>query len=162
MPPRKRARVAGQRGVEPVAMKDVSPVRLSLRDWVLDMYQSRHGLENDKAKPWPMLQGGSFQEVVQRCWSEMDTLLADSLTFLKLVGMVDETATVLHLQERWMKLKASICQKLFYLYFKLVVKYLFLSILSFGTCTPLPVQPSHFAGLPTGNVHYNMHSSLEL
>lgn len=106
-PPRKKARVSnnvkGQASLTSIA--DVCPVRLCLRDWIGEVYSLRHGLSEETKRAWPVEDGGSFQMIVARCWNDMDTLLADSLKFLKSVGMADDAADVSFLQEKWFKMK---------------------------------------------------------
>lgn len=87
------------------SVKDVAPVRLCLKEWIVEVYQARHGLPEDQKREWPFAEGGTFQEVVQRAWGDMDTLIQDSLRFLKLVGMVEETADAVHMKEKFMKMK---------------------------------------------------------
>lgn len=112
-PPRKRQKVTGLNVKSNVlsSMADVCEVRICLKDWISDLYAVRHGLGSEPEHAWPVLHGGSFQEIVERCWEDMDTLMEDSLTLLKAVGMMDDAADVSHMEEKWLKLKEWVCNK---------------------------------------------------
>lgn len=104
-PARKRQKVAANLKSNPLAsMEDVCKVRLCLKDWINDLYDMRHGLPESEKRAWPVEMGGSFQTIVQRAWSDMDTLLNDSLKLLKCVGLVDDSADLSHM-EKWLKMK---------------------------------------------------------
>ena len=110
-PPKKRARVANSKGNVPSSMDDVCEVRLCLRDWISELYAMRHGLPTDGSEPkraWPIEGGGSFQQIVERCWADMNTLMMDSCELLKAVGMLDDSADVAHMAEKWLKLKEGV------------------------------------------------------
>ena len=109
-PPRKRQKVAGSQnqktlGQVMATIKDVCAVRIALRDWIQEMHDLRHGLQSDQARAWPVERGGSFQEIVQRCWGDMDRLKEDSLSVLKIMSMVDDAADVTHLEQKWLALQ---------------------------------------------------------
>lgn len=57
-----------------------------------DLYTWRHGCNEEKA--WPVQHGGSFQEIVQRCFGEMDGLLEESVNFAKTIGLVGRDADI--------------------------------------------------------------------
>ena len=94
MAPAKR-RKTGQNLKDPVTapstMADVPPVCLGLRDWINELHSYRHGVEEEK--PWPLGKGGSFLDIVQKCFQHNnERLLTDSLTFAKTIGMVGRDA----------------------------------------------------------------------
>lgn len=93
MPPRKRART-GPVNTKSVAsapdtVADVAPARIQLRDWIDQAYALRH--ESSVPKRFPL--GGSFLDIVQRCWCDESTLVADSLDFVKKLGLIGSDAT---------------------------------------------------------------------
>lgn len=107
-PPRKRAKTTNSKGNVLSSMDDVCEVRLCLRDWISELYAMRHGLPTDGSEPkraWPVLDGGSFQQIAQRCWDDTNTLMKDSCALLKAVGMLDDSADASHMEEKWLKLK---------------------------------------------------------
>lgn len=100
MPPKKKQRVSGGGQTAnskfvsqaPQTMDDVCRGRVLLRDWILDAYKGRHGFET-KLK-FPLNEGGSFLQMVQRAWADADTLHADSLQLLKKLGIVTNDFSV--------------------------------------------------------------------
>ena len=90
--------------VQPSTMADVPPACLCLRDWINDLYGMRHGTDDSKA--WPLEKGGSFLEVTQRCFGNMDRLLSDSLGFVKAVGIVPRDSDLDAFANRFLAMKA--------------------------------------------------------
>ena len=86
MPPKKKQRTstASQNtkgaGMVPESMAEVPKARILLRDWVVDAYKGRHGFPQ-KLK-FPLEQGGSFLDFVQRAWCDETRLVQDSLALL--------------------------------------------------------------------------------
>ena len=102
----KRRRVAANNkepAVAPSSMSEVPKTCLVLRDWINDLYASRHGASEEKA--WPVGKGGSFQEVVQRCFNDSDQLLADSLSFAKSIGLLGRDADLQVFAQRFLVMK---------------------------------------------------------
>lgn len=93
----------------PTTMTDVSPVRVALRDWINDLHSMRHCLPEDQKRAWPVECGGSFLEVVQRCFRRPDRLLADSLAFCKALGIIARDATTEDFQKKFLAMKAGLC-----------------------------------------------------
>jgi len=95
MPPAKK-RKTGVNNKEtvsaPSSMAEVPKCCLLLRDWINDLYTCRHGSTEEKA--WPVGHGGSFQEIVQRCFDETDRLLGDSVNFAKTIGLIGRDADI--------------------------------------------------------------------
>lgn len=112
MPPKKKQRTstASQNtkggvtaGMVPESMADVPKARLLLRDWVVDAHKGRRGFLQ-KLK-FPLEQGGSFLDFVQRAWSDETNLLQDSLALLKKLGMMDSESTVEDFMDKYLTLK---------------------------------------------------------
>lgn len=93
MPPKKKQKIAASnfKGVQPQTISEVSAGRIQLKEWVTLLYQGRHGYP--EKRKWPLLEGGSFLDVVQRCWCDEEALLSDSLTLVKRLGIVDSSTT---------------------------------------------------------------------
>lgn len=104
MPPKKRQKVAANSKYNPPqSLGDVAPSRLSLKEWISTAYQGRHGFP-DTLK-WPLLEGGSFLEMVQRVWSDEDNLKIHSLEMVKKLGIMDSAATDADFQEKYLTMK---------------------------------------------------------
>ena len=104
MPPKKKQRVLGNsRTTQPQTVGDVAPARLFLRDWVAQVYQGRHGFEQEMK--WPLAKGGAFLDVVQRVWSDETTLASASLDLVKKLGIMDSSATEDDFHEKYLQLK---------------------------------------------------------
>ena len=108
MPPRKKARAAPPNtksvAAAPDNVADVAPARIQLRDWIDQAYALRH--ESSLPKRYPL--GGSFLEVVQRCWCEEGNFVADSLAVVKKLGIVGSEATEEDFLDRFMGLKERV------------------------------------------------------
>ena len=96
MPPKKKARTGSSgasnnklAGQVPQTMDDVCAARLLLRDWIVEAYRGRHGFSEERK--YPLNNGGSFLDIVQKCWS--GEIVRDSVNFLKKIGLVDSAAT---------------------------------------------------------------------
>lgn len=50
-------------------------------------------------------QGGSFLDIVQRCWSDSDTIIEDSMTFSKKLGLIDSDATAEQFMDKFLTMK---------------------------------------------------------
>ena len=89
MPPRKKARAAPANNKNanqvPESVKDLAHARVLLKDWVAEAFSLRHSTETDHKK-FPL--GGSFLDVVQKCWAEDSTLIEDSMKVLKKLGVI--------------------------------------------------------------------------
>lgn len=92
MPPRKKARISGNLKSDAAGaattMQDVSPAQLKLREWIVQLYQLRHG--SDVAMPWPIEKGGSFVHVCQRAWGDMlgvNGVVPSTLEMLQKMGL---------------------------------------------------------------------------
>lgn len=106
MPPKKKIRVNSAKPTESkvaMTLDDVSPLQLKLRDWMSKAYEVRHG--TDEQLPWPLSDGGSLLEICKRCWGDSKVLLADSLAFVKKVGLLPVSATVNDFEQAFMKTK---------------------------------------------------------
>ena len=104
MPPRKRQKTGNTaKSHAPQTMADMSPTRLLLRDWIAQVFQGRHG-HPEKLK-WPLLDGGSFLDVVQRVWADEDLLIQDSITMVKKLGIIDSSATEEDFQNKFLAFK---------------------------------------------------------
>lgn len=104
MPPRKRARTAANAAANnknpaqaPQTMADVCDARVKLKDWICEAYQGRHGFSHEKC--FPLGKGGSFLEIVERCWgsdsdeTSLTALIPDSVNFLKKIGILDSSTS---------------------------------------------------------------------
>lgn len=106
-PARKRQRTSGQNNKSTAApaasISEVPPACLELKEWICTAYAGRHG-GADKRK-FPLCEGGSFLELVQRCWADEDALLSDSLTFCQTIGIIGQDADVDAFEEKFMTLQ---------------------------------------------------------
>eukprot|EP00438_Fugacium_kawagutii_P011181 Skav236378 [mRNA] locus=scaffold2027:89794:98542:- [translate_table: standard] len=68
MPPKKRQRTSQSnvKTTQPQHVSEVAAGRLQLRDWITVVHQGRHGYP--EKRKFPLNEGGSFLDVVQRCW----------------------------------------------------------------------------------------------
>ena len=94
MPPKKRQRTS-QSNVkgpsEPQSMAEVASGRHQLKDWIQVAFQGRHGFP--EGRTFPLNQGGSYLDIVQRCWSDEDAIITDSLELVKKLGIMDSSST---------------------------------------------------------------------
>jgi len=106
-PARKRQRTSGQNNkltAAPAAsISEVPQACLELKEWICTAYGGRHG-GADKRK-FPLLEGGSFLEIVQRCWADEEGLLNDSLSFAQTIGIIGQDANVDAFEEKFMTLQ---------------------------------------------------------
>ena len=109
MPPKKRQRIA-QSNVksagQPQSMSEVASGRHQLKDWIQVAFQGRHGFP--EGRKFPLNNGGSFLDIVQRCWADEDALIADSLELVKKRGIMDSSSTENDFIEKYLKLKEPI------------------------------------------------------
>lgn len=93
MPPKKRQKLANSnsKANAPQTISEVAPGRIELKDWINLVHQGRHGYP--EKRKWPLEVGGSFLDLVQRCWCDEDALLTDSLTLVKKLGIMDSAST---------------------------------------------------------------------
>lgn len=92
--------MANSKPRQPATVGDVAPSRMALRDWINQVYLGRHGF-TEKRK-WPLLEGGSFIEVVQRVWSDEGNLLQDSLDLVKKLGIMDGSASLEDFENKYL------------------------------------------------------------
>ena len=106
-PARKRQRTSGQNNKTALApaasISDIPRVCLELKDWICTAYAGRHG--GAEKRKFPLNEGGSFLEVVQRCWADEDALLDDSLEFAKLIGIISNDSSIDDFQNKFMMLQ---------------------------------------------------------
>ena len=106
-PARKRQRTSGQNNkltTAPAAsISDVPQACLELRDWICTAYAARHG--GGEKRKFPLYEGGSFLELVQRCWADEDALLGDSLAFAQAIGIIGQDADVDAFEQKFMTLQ---------------------------------------------------------
>lgn len=107
MPPAKRRRLtqaANNKTIPhaPETVGDVAPARIQLRDWIDMAYSLRHESGGDDVK-WPL--GGTFQDIVQRCWTDDSRLYDDSLAFVKRLGLMDSEAAEEDFLDKYMALQ---------------------------------------------------------
>ena len=112
MPPKKKQKVLSNSKItQPQTVGEVAPARLYLRDWIAQVYQGRHGF--DQEMKWPLGKGGSFLDVVQRVWSDETTLVFASLDLVKKLGLMDSSATDDDFHQKYLQLKDFIPQRLY-------------------------------------------------
>lgn len=108
MPPKKRARTSGGNAKTsmpaPETMDDVCEARVQLKNWVAEAYLGRHGFSTERK--FPVNYGGSFLEIVQKCW-EYDAFMDDSAAFLKKIGLVDSATETDAFLEKTCKMKVT-------------------------------------------------------
>ena len=121
MPPKKRARTAANAAANnknpaqvPQTMADVCDARVQLKDWICEAYQGLHGFSHEKC--FPLGKGGSFLEIVGRCWEsdEMDltALIPDSVNFLKKIGILDSSTSESDFVEKHCTMKVRVGQNM--------------------------------------------------
>ncbi len=109
MPPKKKARTSNGNAPNnklnqeiPKTMADVCQARHLLKDWVVEAYMGRHGFAQERK--FPLDQGGTFLDVVRKCWDAMD-FVETSLSFLKQIGLMDHGAHQLDFLEKYCIMK---------------------------------------------------------
>ena len=100
-PPKKKARTPKAASLASSA-SDVA-FRDHLRDWVNIVWQGRHGYP-DKRK-WPLEDGGSFLNVVQRVWNDQAALIENSVRLLKTLGVIGVDMTNDEFMDRFVEMK---------------------------------------------------------
>ena len=106
MPPKKRQKTAANSKVsQPQTVSEVAPARMSLREWIGQVYQGRHGFPEQRK--WPLLDGGTFLDMVQRVWSDEDNLQSESLRMVQKLGIMDSSATEEDFQAKYLTMKDS-------------------------------------------------------
>ena len=106
MPPKKRQRVGAKvagAGLEKVG--DVAPACLELKSWICDVYAGRHGYPDDGKKKFPLVAGGSFLDVVQRCWSDESSMVTLSCEFCKKIGLIKCDSSEDYFGEKFLAMK---------------------------------------------------------
>jgi hypothetical protein len=93
----------------PASMAEVPSVRLTLRDWINDVFSWRHGTGEEKA--WPVVHGESFEEIAQRCFGDRDRLISDSFQFAKTIGLVGRDADPDVFAQRFLVIKEHVFKK---------------------------------------------------
>ena len=94
MPPKKRQKTSGpsnSKTSQPQTVSEVAAGRIALKDWISVIHQGRHGFP--EKRKWPLGDGGSFLDLVQRCWCEEQALISDSLTLVTKLGIMDSSST---------------------------------------------------------------------
>lgn len=123
MPPKKRARTsanAAANNKNPAqalqTMADVCDARVQLKDWICEAYQGRHGFSQEKC--YPLGKGGSFLEIVGRCWGSdademnLTNLIPDSVDFLKKIGILDSSTSESDFMEKHCSMKVRLGQNM--------------------------------------------------
>lgn len=105
MPPKKRQRTSqsNSKALQPQCMTEVAPGRQQLKDWIQVAHQGRHGYP--EPRKFPLNQGGSFLDIVQRCWCDEDTLLSDSFDVVKKLGIMDSSSTEDDFIKKYLKME---------------------------------------------------------
>lgn len=109
MPPRKKQRISSSnlKTSQPQNVSEVAAGRLQLRDWIAVVHQGRHGYP--EKRKFPLNDGGSFLDVVQRCWCDEDALITDSLALVKKLGIMDSSSTEEDFMNKYLKMKDQSC-----------------------------------------------------
>lgn len=106
-PARKKQRTAQSNsknaGHLPDNISQVAPVRIELRDFISLVHQGRHGFSEDRK--FPLHKGGSFLDLVQRCWADETSLIEDSLDFVKRIGLMASDSSVDDFTQKYLTLK---------------------------------------------------------
>lgn len=123
MPPRKRARTAANAAANnknpaqaPQTMADVCDARVQLKNWICEAYQGRHGFSQEKS--FPLGKGGSFLEIVERCWgsdsdeTSLTALIPDSVNFLKKIGILDSSTSESEFLEKHFQMEVRLGQNM--------------------------------------------------
>lgn len=109
MPPKKRAKTAHNAKVtQPQNVADVAAGRLQLRDWITLVHQGRHGFP--EKRKFPLADGGSFLDVVQRCFGDEDVMIEDSLELVKKLGIMDSSSTVEDFSNKYLTMQEWVIQ----------------------------------------------------
>lgn len=86
-------------------MGDVAPARMELKSCICDVYAERHGFPNDGKKKFPLESGGTFLDVVQRCWSDESSMVTLSCEFCKRIGLIKCDSTEDYFVEKFLAMK---------------------------------------------------------
>lgn len=106
MAPKKRQRTSNNNKagtLVPEKMSDVSAARIELRDWITQCYQGRHGFS--QSRKFPLEDGGSFLDIVQRCFCDEGAMIDKSLDLTKKLGILSADATEDHFAEKFLTLQ---------------------------------------------------------
>ena len=107
MPPKKKQRLAPGKSAGGGLGKasDVPPARMELKAWISDVYAGRHGFAEGVKKKFPLDIGGTFLEVVQRCWADESSMIAQSCEFCKKIGLIKCDSTNDYFAEMFVSMK---------------------------------------------------------
>ena len=105
MPPKKRQKTASsnQKAVQPQNVSEVASGRIALKDWIGLVYGGRHGF-SEKRK-YPLDNGGSYLDIVQRVWCDESFLVEHSLALVKKLGIVDNSISEEDFLNKYMTMK---------------------------------------------------------
>ena len=105
MPPKKKARTSSRgssaAGPSLPAASDLPEALVELKDWISLAYNGRHGFNEEKK--FPVGAGGTFVDIVQRCWTDPDNLLDKSFDFCKTIGLLKADATEEFFMDTYLK-----------------------------------------------------------
>lgn len=75
---------------------------MELKEWINLAYSGRHSFNEDKK--FPIGSGGTFADLVQRCWTDQDNLLDRSFDFCKKIGLLAANATEEFFMDTYLKM----------------------------------------------------------
>lgn len=75
----------------------------------MSAFGGRHGF--NESRKFPLENGGSFLDIVQRCWANQETLVQDSLSFIKKLGIIGSEATDDDFMQKYLTMKDQIVEK---------------------------------------------------
>lgn len=107
MAPKKRQRTMGTNNktsnMAPETLSEVCPARIQLKDWIVQCYQGRHG--HEEPRKFPIERGGSFLDIVQRCWGDEESLMETSFDFVKKIGILAADASEQDFLDKFLTMK---------------------------------------------------------
>lgn len=119
MPPKKRQRTS-QVAASKVASQNpdnvahVAEGRLLLKEWVMEAYAGRHTAAETDKKKFPL--GGSFLDIVQRCWADETSIIEDSVSVMKKMGIVKSEISDDEFMDKYLTTKDRVLFSLTYFF----------------------------------------------
>ena len=104
MPPKKRQKTQSNlKAWVPQNVSQVAAGRVQLKDWINMVHGGRRGFP--EARKFPLNRGGSFLDIVQRCWCDETTLVSESHELVKKLGIMDSSTSEEDFIEKYLKLE---------------------------------------------------------
>ena len=104
MPPKKKQRISGG--------NEVPAVQASLDKWLQSTYELRHAQEDESMSPvhpWPVLHGGTFLDVANRGWLEVDKLVSSVHKLVLRAGLMAPDSSETEFLSKYCTMEAGRC-----------------------------------------------------